>query len=265
MDSARFEHLMQLENSGRSEDAIRESQILLAEATDDNEKASLLGGMHVSYCKLGRLKEARQTLGQLKQLHISDLEVLLNAEFCEPTLLMQEGRYGEGLSAFAAMLDRHSEAFKDDRFRYLYEDIQRRRALVLFGLSRFTEALPILKEAISFSFDNVADEQQVHFALGVCHEDANDTQAAKQEFIRVVGFGLKNDVAEQALYRLAILHYKGGALAQARQQLEMILRDFPSQNPAVPRKQVYEGLSQTCHYLGDKANAKLYMDLAKGA
>ncbi len=218
MNSARFEHIAALRNSGRIEDAIRESQTLLAETTDVNEKASLLGIMHVSYCKLDRLQEARQTLDQLKQLEISHLGIRLNAEFCEPTFLIQEGRYEEGLSAFTAMLDRHSEAFKEPEHRYLYE---------------------------------------------VCLEDANDTEAAKQEFIRVVGFGLKNDVEERALYRLAILHYKTGALAQAKQQLETILRDFPNQSPAVPRKQVYEGLSQTYRYLGDKASEKLYMDLAQ--
>jgi tetratricopeptide (TPR) repeat protein len=263
MDSARFEHLVKLDKSGRIEEVIRESQLLLTETADVNEKASLIGGMHVSYCKLGRLKEARETLRQLKQLHISDFEVLLNAEFCEPTFLIQEGRYEEGLSAFVAMLDRHSEAFKEDRFRYLYEDIQRRRALTLVGLSRFKEALPILREAVSFPFDEATDEQQVHFSLGVSLEDANDAEAAKQEFVRVVGFGLKNEVEERALYRLAILHYKTGALAQAKQQLETILRDFPNHSPAVPRKQVYECLSRTCRYLGDKANEKLYTDLAQ--
>ena len=135
--------------------------------------------------------------------------------------------------------------------------------MTLFGLSRSKEALPILREAVSFSFNQATDEQQVHFALGVCLEDANETEAAKQEFIRVVSCGLKSDVEERALYRLAILHYKTGALAQAKQQLETILRDFPSQSPAVPRKQVYEGLSRTYRYLGDKASEKLYMDLAR--
>jgi tetratricopeptide (TPR) repeat protein len=265
MDTARFEHLMELDRSGRIEEAVRECQTLLAETADVNEKASLLGSMCVSYAKLGCLKEARQALDRMKQLEISHLGIRLNAEFCEPTLLVQEGRYEEGLSVFASMLDRHREAFKEERFRYLYEDIQCRRALILFGLSRYKEALPVLKEAVSFCFDQPTDEQQVHFALGVCLEDANDAEAAKQEFIRVAGFGLKNDVEERALWRLGILYYKAGALAQAKQQLETILRDFPSQSSAVPRRQVYEALSQTYRYLGDRANEKLYTDLAKRA
>jgi tetratricopeptide (TPR) repeat protein len=158
---------MELDKSGRIEEAIRESQILLAETSDVNEKASLLGGMHVSYRKLGRLKEARQTIEQMKQLEIEDLGIRLNSEFCESTLLVQEGRWEEGLSAFAAMLDWHSEAFKDSEYRYLYEDVQCRRASTLVLLSRFKEALPILKEALSFSFDETTNEQRVHFDLGV--------------------------------------------------------------------------------------------------
>jgi hypothetical protein len=67
MDSAHFEHLRELDRSGRLEDVIRESQKMIAETTDPNEKANLLGGVHVAYAKLGRLKEARQTLDQMKQ------------------------------------------------------------------------------------------------------------------------------------------------------------------------------------------------------
>jgi tetratricopeptide (TPR) repeat protein len=261
MDQAVFEHLMELDQSGRIEDVIRESQLLLAETADADEKASILVCMGVAYAKLGRLREVRETLDQMKALNISHAGIRLNAEFCEPTLLIQERRYQEGLSAFAAMLNRNREAFKDPEHRYLYEDIQCRRALTLFGLSRYKDALPILKEAVSFSFDQVTDEQQVRFALGVCLEDANDAEAAKREFIRVVAFGLKNDVEEKTLWRLGILYYEGGALAQAKQQLETILRDFPNCS-AIPRKSVHEALSQMHRYFGDEANEKLYKGLA---
>ena len=84
MDPARFEHLMHLD---KPEDTIQKSQVMLSEATDDNEIASLLVGTHVSFLKLGRMEEARRTLEQLKRLEISVLEIRLNAEFCEPTLL----------------------------------------------------------------------------------------------------------------------------------------------------------------------------------
>jgi hypothetical protein len=106
-------------------------------------------------------------------------------------------------------------------------------------------------------------EQQVHFDLGICLEDANETEAAKQEFIQVLRFNIKNHVEEQTLWRLAVLHYKAGALAQTKQQLETIVRDFANRPHSVPRKEVYEFLSQTYYSLGDKAHEKLYADMAK--
>lgn len=266
MDSTRFARLMELDRTGQTEEVIREAQGLLSETTTADERASALINLCVSYAKLGRLAEARQALEQTKRLEISHLGIRLNAEFCEPTLLMQEGKYEDGLSGFAAMLNRNREALKDPEHRYLYEDIQCRRALTLVGLSRYKEALPILREAASFSFDQVADEQQVHFALGVCLEDTNDPEAAKQQFTNVISYGLNNDIEERALYRLAILYFKAGALAQAKQQLETILsRESEDQAPAVPRKQVYQGLARTYHSLGDSANANHYAELAKRA
>jgi hypothetical protein len=60
MDSSHFERLMELRNSGRIEAAVRESEILLAESTDPNERASLLTGEHVCYCILCRLATFRR-------------------------------------------------------------------------------------------------------------------------------------------------------------------------------------------------------------
>ena len=62
MDPALFEQLMELDKSGRVEELIRESRKMLAEATNPDEKASLLGGILVACSKLGRLNEARKVL-----------------------------------------------------------------------------------------------------------------------------------------------------------------------------------------------------------
>ena len=100
--------------------------------------------------------------------------------------------------------------------------------------------------------------------MAYANEETNDTEAAKQEFNRVVAFGLKNELEEQARYHMAVLYFNDRAFAQARLQLEMILQDYP-EGGAFSRKDVYEHLSQTCRYLGDSANERLYKDLAKRA
>jgi tetratricopeptide (TPR) repeat protein len=263
MDWSRWQNIMALRDSGRIEDALRESQTLLAESTEGDEKASLVTGMLVCYQILGRTDEARQMLNQLRQFEISDLEVRLNAEFCEPCLLVQEAKPEEGVRSFAVMLKRHREVLKEERFRYIYEDMQCRRAQALVGLGRFAEATPILKEATSFAFDTAADAQEVHFDLGVCYDETKSADSAKQEFLRVINFNLKNDVEERARYRLALLCFNARAFAQAKQQLEMILQNHPNETAVVPRKHVYEQLAHTYRYLGDKTNAKAYMDLAQ--
>jgi tetratricopeptide (TPR) repeat protein len=265
MDWSCYERVNQLQKSGRVEEAIQECDRLLTRAVDDDERASLLNGELICYAILGRMGEARRVLGQMQQLHPSEVDIRLSPEFCGACLLLQEGKFEEGISALAAMLQRYGGALKEERFRYLYEDIQCRRALALVGISRFADALPILKEAVSFSFNQATDEQQTHFNLGICCEETKDLDAAKREYLIAVGFNIKNDIEEQARWRLALLFYTDGALAQARKQLEVILQEVPDQNAVIPRKWVYQQLSMVSRYLGDKANAKIYMDLAKAA
>jgi len=264
MDPLRFDHLAELQACGRYEDVLRESQIMLAETADTDEKASLLIDGIVACFNLGRLEEARRLLDQLKLLHISVLEGRLNAEFCEPCLLIQEKKLEAGVAAFADMLQRHGTELRE-QFRYLYEDIQWRRALALVELTRLTEALPILRDATSFSFDEQAEQQKVHFWLAICLDDEKEAESARLEFHRVIGFGFKNDLEEHARYRLSRLCFNARAFAQARKQLETILEDRPDGKFVVPIKEVYRGLSRSCHFLGDTESAKRYMELAEKA
>jgi hypothetical protein len=125
VDPAKLEHLAELEDF---EEVLRESQILLGETTDPNEQASLLIDGIAACQSLNRLGEARQILVKLRRLDISDVEGRLNAEFCEPCILIQENKLEEAVDLLTAMLQRHSEALMQPNLRYLYEDIQRRRA-----------------------------------------------------------------------------------------------------------------------------------------
>jgi tetratricopeptide (TPR) repeat protein len=263
MDSKSFEHLMSLQSP---EEVIRESQNLLTQRPDVNEKASLLGNIHVSLVKLGRLEEAKKILEELKRLEILDIEMRLIAEFWEPCFLVQDGRPEEALSAFSAILERNCVAFKNPEHRYLYEDIQCRRATVLFDLSNYKDALPILHEAAEcFSFDDPADRQLVHFQLGVCLYYAGNMTAAKEDFLLVLRLNLGNEYEERSLYWLGTIYYKNGASAQTIHHLETLLRDFPAVSAAVRRDWVYELLSKAFRYLGDEVNGHLYANLAKEA
>jgi hypothetical protein len=102
LDVARFRRIAELQDAGRFDEVIRESQNAILETTYPNEQGSLLIDGIVACQILDRVPEARKMLQKLKQLDISDLETRLNAEFCEPCILVQEGRLEKALVAFAA-------------------------------------------------------------------------------------------------------------------------------------------------------------------
>jgi tetratricopeptide (TPR) repeat protein len=163
------------------------------------------------------------------------------------------------------MLQRYRDAFQEDQFRYLYRDIQCRRASALVFLSRFAEALPILLEAVGFDFEKVSDEQDVRYALGLCLERTGDLEAAKREYHRVVSLNFKSEHEERARYGLSRMYFMAGGFAQARKQLETILQESTGVSHPVPREHVYLQLSRTCRCLGDGANERRYADLARSA
>jgi tetratricopeptide (TPR) repeat protein len=263
MTSELLQHFVELRETGRHEEAIREYRALAAAAKDANERADLLAGAEIEYCILGRLAEARQIVDELLAMETSDPEIRLSIEFDDACLLLLEGRTADGAEAFASMLQRHRELLERPWLRFLYEEIQWRRAVALVELRRFGEALPILQEAVSFDLEDVEHEQRVWVALGDCLYDAKDFESAREAFIRAIDFGLKNAIEEVARYDFAQVCVKTRGFAQARQQLETILRDFPTENSFLPRKYVYVLLSRACSGLGDRQAAESYTELAK--
>jgi len=262
VESAQYARLFELRDTGRTEEAIHYAEELLAEASDPRDTGSLLTSVISFSLDLGRVAEARLVLQRLKGREIPDLEVRLNAEFYEPRLLIQEGRAEEGLTAFAAMLDRDGKFLREDRFRYLYEEIQCRRAWALIELSRFADALPIARESMSYAFEATVNEQRMRYALAVCLDETGDAESAAGEYFHVIGFNLRDAFEEQARYRLSALLLRTGAFAQARKQLEMILEEFADRAPFVPRSFVYEQLSIVCRSLCDEASSERYKRLA---
>jgi|HubBroStandDraft_5_1064220.scaffolds.fasta_scaffold20620_3 hypothetical protein len=73
----------------------------------------------------------------------------------------------------------------------------------------------------------------------------------------------RSDTEPQACYRLAKIHFREGAFAQAKLRLEEVICSFGTAREAeVPRSDVYEALSKTCKFLGEADNADHYSKLA---
>ena len=255
----RFQQATALRDCGRLEEAISEFRALEDEWSLPDEKAAILINVHRCYCELGRLGEAKEILSEIRQLCPSDPTVCMIVEFGQACMEIQEDQSIQGLTRLEIMLDRYAEALANPEFRYLYEDIQQRRAFVLTTLGRYGESLHILREASNFLTLNVEDRQRIALYTGIAYSELRDGSGlAKEAFSRAIGHELRNDIEAQSRYRLALLNVNEGAYAQAKYQLEALLQMPESNVVSVSQKFIYEQLSIVCRYLGEMKDAQRY-------
>jgi len=263
MEWKRLEKAINLRDSGRVEDALEELRAMTKCASDKDEKASLLLSQITCFILLGKPDEAEAILKRVSELGPDNPEVRLNYDQQEAYTLAAQGKFEQALTKFDALL-RDFPQVTQDKYRFLWEDIQQRRAFALVDLGRPADALPLLEQAISYKCDEQKDEQLIHVYLGTCYYQLGQYERAKEQFRHAIALGRNNRLEFEARYRLAVVHWGEGALAQAKFHLEHIVGVLGSPNePEIPRKKVYELLSKTCRYLGESANALLYSELAR--
>jgi tetratricopeptide (TPR) repeat protein len=262
MDSARFENANKLRDAGRIEDAAREFHALADETDDSDEKAAIFANEHKCYCQLGHLDKADALMRHIRLLPLQDKFVRMVVDLGEACMTAQMGKLEEGALKFDRILNSNRDQLASSDNRYLYEDIQERRAFLLAGLGRYTEALPLLKEAASFT-NGESDPKLVHFYLGVCYDAASESSLAKEEFLRAIELGLDAHFEASARYRVAMVYFTDGALGQAKLHLECALEVPGGVADLELRTYIYQGLSRTCHYLGEFEEEQKYLKLAQ--
>ena len=201
---------------------------------------------------------------QMRALLLQDEFVRMVVDFGDASMTAQMGKLEEGALKFKRILETNQKLLESSEHRDLYEDIQERRAFLLTGLGRYGDASPILKEALSFTTDR-SDPRLVHFYLGVCHEAASESSLAKEEFLRAISLGLDNQFEASARYRLAMIYFMSRAFAQAKLHLESALALPDGIRDAQLRRNTFQGLSRTCHYLGEFQEEQKYLKLARSS
>ena len=262
MDSERFEKAKKLEEDGRTEDALREYTAMALEAVDHDEKAALLANELKCLCRLGQLDKAEGALAQIRELPLRDPYVRLVVDFGEACLTALIQQPEAAASKFKAILDSNRELLAGPEQRDLYEGIQERRAFELVRLEKYDEALPILKEALSFTGEE-SDQQFVQFYLGVCYAAASDPNLAKESFLHAIRLGLDSQFEASARYRLARLYFNSGAFAQAKFHLESALLVSEGVADLELKRDIYRSLSRTCHFLGEEHEERKYTKLGQ--
>ena len=190
------------------------------------------------YLQISELDKANEVMRQIRALPVRDEFVRLIGDFGDACMTTQMGKLEEGVLKFERIVEANQEELQTSDLRYLYEQIQQRRGFALTSVRRFSGALPILKEAVSFTIDS--DPQLVHFYSGICYQALSETAPAKEAFLRAISLGLDNQFEADARYRLAILYFTSRAFAQAKFQLETAL-EIPGQRVSTQlRKQIYQ-------------------------
>jgi tetratricopeptide (TPR) repeat protein len=261
MNQTRFQNAIALRDSGQCENAIREFHTLESEVSSPDEKAALLINEHRCYCELGRLTEASRVIKTIRKLPLTDPDVRIIVDFGEACMHVQMGKLEVGLREFETILTSYPDLLQHSE-RDIYENIQIRRGVVLSNIGRHSEGRVILNEASVFTNLAAEEAQEVHFYLGVCHDELRESTLAKEEYLKAIAFDIDNDINAHAQYKVALIYFNTGAFAQARVHLEAILQAHGSDIPNLPIKYVYEQLSHVCRYLGEKGEATKYSKLA---
>lgn len=82
-----------------------------------------------------------------------DIDTKLSFEFHQGLLYQHEGEYLKALRTFEMLLLHYGQSLTRSEVRFMYEDIQQRRAFLSVSLERFKDAIPLLGEILSFNLE----------------------------------------------------------------------------------------------------------------
>lgn len=259
MDVERLNRAVELRDSGRLEESLREFTELGRLASDPGEKASLLLNESDALAEMGRFDEAEQRVREaLAVCPTPELRCHASVTRADNLTLVREW------AAALAELDRttaeYPEVIRSEQFRYLYEGIQVRRGLMLVQTNRLEEARGVLQECISFDL-NPTYRWKVLYNLGRCYFDLKDPARAKQKFLEFLKVGGDAAHVASAHFLLGTIYYNEGADAKALMEFEWLLPRMVEVR--WPGSVVYTWLAKTHRMLGNKAEARRYEALAK--
>lgn len=243
-----------------AEEALREIDLRLASTLDSNDRVYLFFSASSCYGILRDFKKAQEHLSFALQQQPDDADTKLNFEFIGGVLSQEEGNYGDALRRLTSVLLGHAHTLSQSEFRFMYEDIQQRRAFLLVTLSRFEDAIPVLQEALSFNLENAVRSDALA-SLGRCYCETHKWVLARNSLSQAQEIGLTKDRERHFHFLFGIACFHTGALIEAKREFEICEQRVTEFN--VPIADVYLWLSSITRYLGETAESDRYARLAK--
>jgi tetratricopeptide (TPR) repeat protein len=260
MNKSVIQNAIELRDPALARQALSEIDLLLGSAPEPNERVYLLFSKSSCHGILGNFEEARQQLSLALEHETQDPEIRLTVEFNEGLLLEQEGKYRAAFERLNAVLSGHAERLRRPELRFMYEDIQQRRAFLSVTLSQFQDSIPLLREILSFDLEKEVRSDAVA-SLGRCYLELREWEFAKDYFLQAKAIGVTKEREKTFHFYLGIAYFYMEALVEAKREFQ-ICEEHASEYQ-LPTFDVYAWLSSISKRLGQIAESERYARLAR--
>lgn len=260
MNTSVIQNAVELNDPTLAREALTEIDRLLGSTPDLTERLYLLFSKSSCHGILGNFKEAREQLSLALQQQSEDLNTRLTFEFLSGLLCQREGNYREALERLSAALSGYTERLNRPELRFMYEDVQKRRAFLSVTLSQFQDAIPLLREILSFAMEKEVRSEALA-RLGLCYLELREWEAAKDYFLQAGAIGVTKESEKTFHFYLGIAYFYTEAFTEAKREFEICEKHVIEYQ--LPMMDVYGWLSSISKRLGEIAESKRYMRLAK--
>lgn len=244
---------------GRLEDALWQFRKLESCTVNPVEKAMVL--LNVSACleRMGRIDEALTTVSEAAAL--SDLpEVQCNALVASASLHQLGRKPQAALEELERALRNYPEVLRSGEYRFLYEDVQVRRGLLLVQQEQLDQARVVLEECLSFDLDR-DNRWKVFYNLARCYFDVGETKHSKQMFLMFLKEQGDAVHIASAHHLLGAIYYRGGDYSKALAEFLWCLPN--ADEVGMPKSTIYGWLANTYKALGNMTESERYSALAE--
>ncbi len=260
MKESVIQRAVELNDPDLAKEALREIDVLLSSSSDRNERVYLLFGRSSCYGVLGDFAEARRQLAVALDEGGGDPFAQVSFDFGAGLLFQREGNYAEALDRFSSALSTHSQQFKRPEMRFMYEDIQQRRAFLSVTLSRFENAIPLLREALSFDLDKELRSNTIA-SLGLCFLELKEYEHSRDQFLEAVALGLTREWGGKAHFYLGIAYFYTDMVGEAKR--EFLLCEQLAAIHQLPIVDIYGWLSSICKRLGEASESERFARMSQ--
>jgi tetratricopeptide (TPR) repeat protein len=228
--------------------------------SDVGEKANLYLGKATLHGILGQFSDARTQLNSALRYAPDNADIRLQHDFIDASLYDQERQPELAYLKLTSLLYRYSERLSKPDVRFMYQDIQLRRGFDATSIGSFKEAVPILKECLSFVLKPEV-KAIVLSDLGRCYSEAGKYESARDCLSQAIGLGLSIDFEGQARVHLGVACARLGLLVEAKKEFEICAEKAVEYGVEISK--IYSWLSWVCEGLGERSESEKYLRLAR--